>query len=653
MCGLSGFASRNFPDNAASILARMSGALIHRGPDDGGAWIDEDQGLALGHRRLSVLDLSSAGHQPMESADGRYVMVFNGEIYNHQDLRDTLDSQGQSPIWRGHSDTETLLASFCAWGVIQGLCATVGMFALALWDRDRRELFLARDRLGEKPLYWGWQGGTLYFGSELNALKAHPSFRPDIDRSALALFLRHGYVPAPHSIYRGIHKLLPGHVLSVSFDERGPRQLEGISQPYWQFKKAVEAGQGALFQGTDKQAVDLLEKQILTSVRGQMLADVPVGAFFSGGIDSSTIVALMQSQHSRPIKTFTVGFDGSSYDETIYANAIARHLGTEHTELIIQARDALEVIPSLPSIYSEPLSADSQIPFFLISRLARQQVTVALSGDGGDELFGGYNRYLTAKRVWVKMQRLPLPLRRAFTGLLRSLPPASWDRLFDMVAPVLPRRFRVAIPGTKAQKLADVLLLSSEQAYFSRLTSHWSDPLEAVLDAVEPQTLLTDPSSWPRTDCFEHWMMAMDAQTFLPGEVLAKVDRAAMANSLETRVPLLDHRVVELAWRMPLSMKIRDGQGKWLLRQVLYRYVPKALIERPKKGFGIPIDDWLRGPLRDWAEDLLDEHRLGVEGYFKPVAVRKKWAEHLSGKYNWQYQLWPVLMFQAWLRAGN
>lgn len=648
MCGFTGFfQERSGAGDMRALVGRMSAAIAHRGPDDSGVWVDPSVGLALGHRRLSVLDLSSAGHQPMSSHGGRYVIVFNGEIYNHVALRRKLEDQGVMPRWRGHSDTETLLSCFEAWGIGETLQAAAGMFALTVWDRANRVLSLARDRLGEKPLYWGWQGGVLLFGSELKALEVHPACRAEIDRDALALLLRHSYVPAPYSIYLGIHKLPAGHLLNIPLGRGVPASMPA-SQAYWRFNDIVAAGLRCPFTGTDAEAIDALEDQLCASVRSQMLSDVPLGAFLSGGIDSSTIVALMQKQSSRPVRTFTVGLDSGTYDETGYAKAVARHLGTDHTELYIQPRDALEVIPKLPIIYSEPLAADSQIPVFLISQLARQDVTVALSGDGGDELFGGYNRYLTARAVWGRMQRLPLTARRCFAALLRALPPAAWDKLFLLARPLLPRRLRIAIPGTKAQKLANVLGLSDERDYFFRLSSHWNDPASVVIGAREPETLLTNSKYWPTTDSFEHWMMAMDAQTFLSEEVLAKVDRAAMANSLETRVPMLDHRVVELAWRMPLSMKIRQGTGKWLLRQVLYRHVPRGLVERPKMGFGIPIDAWLRGALQDWAEPLLAESRLRSEGFFHPAPIRKMWLEHLGGKYNWQYQLWPVLMFQAW-----
>jgi asparagine synthase (glutamine-hydrolysing) len=650
MCGIAGIWQPEAAIDIGAAAGRMLCTLTHRGPDDDGIWVDPAVALALAHRRLSILDLSAAGHQPMTSSCGRYVVVYNGEIYNHLDLRAELGAMQ----WRGHSDTETLLACIQAWGLRRALERAVGMFALALWDRDRGVLSLARDRLGEKPLFWGWQDNALIFGSELKALRAYPGFRAKVDRGCLALFLRHGYVPAPWSIYEGVFKLSPGHCVDIPLRQGAASAKTALPYSYWSFNDAVTEGLSNPFQSGDAAAIHALESRLSETIGSQMLADVPVGAFFSGGIDSSTVVSLMQKQSSRPVRTFTIGFDGSEYDEAAHAETVARHLGTDHTPLIVRPEDALDVIPLLPGMYCEPLSADSQIPLYLISKLARQHVTVALSGDGGDELFGGYNRYLGARRVWLRMQSLPAPLRHTFAAFLRSVPPAGWDRIFSWFKPVLPERLRLAIPGTKAQKLADVLELDTEQDYFRRLTSHWQDPASVVLGAHEPATLMTSTASWPQADSFEHWMMAMDAQTFLPDEVMAKVDRAAMAASLETRAPLLDHRVVELAWRMPLHMKIRDGQGKWLLRQVLYRHVPRELVERPKKGFGIPIDDWLRGPLREWAEGLLSEDRLRAEGYFDPAPIRKLWHQHLKGGYNWQYQLWPILMFQAWVSgAGN
>jgi asparagine synthase (glutamine-hydrolysing) len=588
----------------------------------------------------------------MHSVCGRFVLVFNGEIYNHLELRARLEKKAEVLGWRGHSDTETLLSCFVAWGIGKTLQELVGMFALSLWDRQERTLTLARDRLGEKPLYYGWLGRTFLFGSELKALKAHPLFCGEIERDALALLLRHNCIPAPYSIYRGIHKLPPGHLVTVN-----PAEHSSCSEPkpcpYWSLNEVVADGHARPFSGSEVEAIDALEAQLKQSIGLQMLADVPVGALLSGGVDSSAIAALMQAQSGQPIRTFTIGFDEAGYDEAVHAKAVAHHLGTRHTELYVRPKDALAVIPLLPSMYCEPFSDSSQIPTFLVSQLARQQVTVALSGDGGDELFGGYNRYLMARQTWGEMQRLPLRARRAAAGVLRAVSPSMWDRLFDSAKSLLPKRLHIANPGDKAHKLADVLTLADGESFFRQLTSHWQDPVSIVIGGHEPTTLLSERLSWPTTNSFEHWMMAIDAQLYLPDDILVKVDRAAMAVGLETRVPLLDHRVVELAWRMPLRWKIRDGQGKWLLRQVLYRHVPKKLIERPKMGFGIPLDSWLRGPLRDWAESLLDEGRLHQEGYFNPAPIRKKWAEHLSEQRNWQSHLWNVLMFQAWLEEQS
>lgn len=653
MCGVAGFLTRDRDDAdaMARIGERMATRIAHRGPDDAGVWIDQAAGVVLSHRRLSILDLSAAGHQPMQSECGRFLLVFNGEIYNHLELRARLDADARAPAWRGHADTETLLACFAAWGVEHTLQATVGMFAIALWDRGERTLVLARDRMGEKPLYYGWQNGVFLFASELKALQAHPAFAGRIDRDALALLLRHSYVPSPYSIYQGIRKLPAGSVLRV----RSPAGV-GVAAaepvPYWRVHDAVAEGLSEPFAGSDTEAIDALEAQLRTSIGAQMLSDVPLGAFLSGGVDSSTVVALMQAQSTLPIRTFTIGLGSTGYDEAGHAAAVAAHLGTDHTELQIRADDALAVIPRLPAIYCEPFADSSQIPTFLVSQLARQQVTVALSGDGGDELFGGYNRYLAAGRAWRHSRRLPAGTRRLLAKALLAVTPRGWDRVFAAIDPLLPRDLRLALPGDKVYKFAGVLGIDSGQEFYRTLTSHWTDPTSVVIGATEPPTWITDPGGSPATDSLEHWMMAMDALTYLPDDILAKVDRAAMANSLETRVPLLDHRVVELAWRMPMRFKIRDGQGKWLLRQVLYRHVPRALIERPKMGFGIPLEAWLRGPLRGWAEALLAESRLREGGYLRPEPIRAMWSEHLRGSRNWQHHLWTVLMFQAWL-AGN
>lgn len=647
MCGIAGFWRNRGAD--LDVVERMANRITNRGPDDAGVWAAKDTGLALAHRRLSILDLSSAGHQPMTSPCGRYTLVYNGEIYNHLNLREELERADGAFHWRGHSDTETLLACFVSWGVEKALQSAVGMFAIALWDNREKTLSFARDRLGEKPLYWGWCEDVLLFGSELKALRAHPAFNAEINRDALTLLLRHCYIPAPYSIYRGIEKLMPGHLIQIPLAGGAAKAKSAISKAYWSINDTVQNGLSKCFNGSADEAVNLIEKQLKLSISGQMLSDVPLGVFLSGGVDSSTIVALMQAQSSQPVRTFTIGFDEGGYNEAVYAKAVAQHLGTEHTELYVSPEDALAVIPRLAGIYCEPFADSSQIPTFLVSQMAKQHVTVALSGDGGDELFGGYNRYIAAQKVWRPIQRMPRFVRHLAAGGLRSLSPATWDKLFETTRPILPKRFQLSIPGEKARKLADVLTLADGRAFYKQLTSHWTNPESVVIGGIEPPTQITDQNCWPKTDSLEHAMMALDACTYMSDDILTKVDRAAMACSLETRVPMLDHRLVELAWRMPLEYKIRDGQGKWLLRQVLYRYVPKSLIERPKMGFGIPLDIWLRGPLRDWAEALIDEERLKQEGYFYPAPIRALWSEHLSGTKNWQYHLWNILMFQAWL----
>jgi len=636
----------------------MALTIGHRGPDDAGTWADEQAGIALGHRRLSIVDLSPAGHQPMPSASGRYVIAFNGEIYNHLVLRKELEAMDcraslamTEAGWRGHSDTETLLAGFDAWGIQATVERCIGMFAFAVWDRQERTLTLGRDRLGEKPLYYGWQGqgqhAVFLFGSELKALKAHPAFAAGIDRNALCLLMRHNYIPAPYSIYQGIAKLAPGCLLSVSLAQPEPRLVR-----YWSAAAVAMAGCAKPFTGTPEQAVDALEVLLASAVHRQMMADVPLGAFLSGGVDSSTVVALMQAQSKQRVKTFTIGFNEAGYNEAVHAKAVAAHLGTEHTELYVSAQQALDVIPRLPTLYCEPFSDSSQIPTFLVAQLARQQVTVSLSGDGGDELFCGYNRYLLANRLWQKIVVLPPVARRWVAHGLTALSPSRWNALLGPVQGLLAGALRQANLGDKLHKAAGVLASSSVDALYLGLVSHWDDPASVVMGGQEPPTLLSgNTPQLTGLDEIER-MMALDALSYLPDDILVKVDRAAMGVSLESRVPLLDHRVVEFAWSLTQSMKLRDGVGKWALRQVLYRHVPKALIERPKMGFGVPIDDWLRGPLRDWAEALLDESRLRREGFFHPAPIRLKWAEHLSGARNWQYHLWDVLMFQAWLEAN-
>lgn len=648
MCGLVGFLTSgqwSRDEIAPTLLARMADTIVHRGPDSAGYWHDADSGIALGHRRLSIVDLSPAGAQPMQSSCGRYLLAFNGELYNHYDLRNALGDLS----WRGHSDTESLLEAISVWGVFDTLKHCIGMFAIALWDRHERTLTLARDRFGEKPLYYGWQGqgesSCFLFGSDLVALKAHPAFAADINRDALALYMRHNAIPAPHSIYQGFDKLLPGCYLTVSLGKREPKIV-----PYWSMPQMAQHGVAHPFAGTDAEAVDALEALLMDAVRQQMVADVPLGAFLSGGIDSSTVVALMQSQTSRPVKTFTIGFNDDGYNEAVHAKAVAQHLGTEHTELYVTPQQALDVIPKLPSLYSEPFADSSQIPTFLVSQLARQHVTVSLSGDAGDELFGGYNRYVFTHKLWQRIARVPLPVRRQVATAISVFSPMEWNALLQPLQPLMPESLRQANVGDKLCKGAGVLASPSVDALYLGLITHWqTDGL--VLGAEEPLTHLRGKSlSLPGLNEVQR-MMALDAITYLPDDILVKVDRAAMGVSLEARVPFLDHRVAEFAWQLPQHLKLRDGVGKWALRQVLFRHVPKSLIERPKMGFGVPIDSWLRGPLRGWAEDLLSETRLRKEGFFNPAPIRQKWAEHLSGQRNWQYLLWDVLMFQAWLRS--
>jgi asparagine synthase (glutamine-hydrolysing) len=658
MCGIAGLIDTHRRLNGDGLRAAargMSDAMLHRGPDDGGTWHDAEQGIAFGHRRLSIIDLSPAGHQPMASHDGRYVICYNGEIYNFQDLRAELD--GKKIPFRGHSDTEVLLAAVVEWGVAETLKRCNGMFAFALWDRIERCLYLSRDRLGEKPLYFGWNAGAFLFGSELKALAAWPGFAPEIDRGALALSLRHNYIPAPYSIYRGIYKLPPATLLrlnpALQASDPGLSEIARHFEPYWSAREAAEQGCANPFQGSDDDAVEALDACLRDAVASRMVSDVPVGAFLSGGLDSSTVVALMQAQSSRPVKSFSIGFHEAGYNEAEQAKAVAKHLGTDHTELYVTPQQARDVIPSLPQYYDEPFADSSQIPTFLVSQLAREKVTVSLSGDGGDELFGGYNRYFWAQEIWAKVAWLPRPARKALGGLIRAVPPGAWQGLFDIAKPVLPGRLREPRAGEKLHKLARMLGVHGQEAIYNRLVSHWDAPEEVVLGGHEPPTALTDPRQWARLDDFSLRMMYLDTISYLPDDILTKVDRASMAVSLEARVPLLDHRVVEFAWRLPMHMKVRGGQGKWALRQVLQRYVPRELVERPKMGFGVPIDEWLRGPLRDWAEALLDESRLRREGFFDPAPIRALWAEHLAGRTDWHYDLWDILTFQAWHEASR
>jgi asparagine synthase (glutamine-hydrolysing) len=624
----------------------MASTLVHRGPDDEGSWADPRGEVAFGFRRLSILDLTPEGHQPMTSEDGRYTVAFNGEIYDFAALRAELGAHGHR--FRGRSDTEVLLAAVVQWGLAAALPRLWGMFAFALWDASERALHLVRDRLGKKPLYFGWQGRTLLFGSELKALRAHPDFSAPVDRDALASYLRFCYVPAPRSIHAGIHKLPAAGWATLRSDRPGEIP---VPRRYWDAASIARAGEEEPTRLPDAHAARALEELLADAVRLRCVADVPLGAFLSGGIDSSTVVALMQAQSSRKVRTFTIGFGLAEYDESADARAVARHLGTDHTELQVTPDEARAVIPALPALYDEPFADASQIPTFLVSRLARGQVTVALSGDGGDELFGGYHRYVTGTRLWSLVGKIPRPLRRGAVLGIQAVPPGAWDRVGALADRALPRSRRGLITGNRVHKLATVVGVSDLEAMYLRLVSTWPEPASLLLRGGEPEGPLPWARGAPALAAPAHRMMLLDLLGYLPDDILVKVDRASMGVSLEARAPLLDHRVAEFAWRLPLSQKIRGREGKWLLRRVLERHVPRALFERTKRGFGIPIDAWLRGPLRGWAQDLLSEERLRREGFFEPAPVQHALRQHLEGTHNRQFQLWAVLMFQAWRDA--
>ena len=642
MCGIAGAYLRRASIRDALLAAgnAMSSCLEHRGPDDSGHFVDERVGAMLAFRRLAIIDLSAAGHQPMESASGRYVLIFNGEAYNFNSVREELEKIGAAPQWRGHSDTEVLLAAIERWGLEDALRRFVGMFAFAVWDKKEQTLHLIRDRVGVKPLYYAIIGDAVLFGSELKALAAHPLFKREIDRDAVALYARFGYVPAPHTIYRNTYKLPPGGILSVRPGSARPEP--GL---YWSVPDAVARGKANPFRGSDDDALDALDALLLESVGLRMISDVPLGVFLSGGIDSSIVTAQMQRQARGPVKTFSIGLRESAYDEAQHARAVAKHLGTEHTELYVTPQETLDVIPLLPHIYDEPFADSSQIPTYLVSKRARQSVTVSLSGDGGDELFGGYNRYFLGRSLWKTTRRIPRALRPAAGAAMRALPPAAWNRLLAPLARAVPALRERA--GDRLHRLARAMNASEADALYRELVSQW----HGVVPGAQPLPLAID-TPLPVDDITER-MMAYDQMSYMVDDVLVKVDRASMAVSLEAREPLLDHRLIEFAWTLPLHMKVRGGKGKWLLRTLLARYVPEEIIERPKMGFAIPLDSWLRGPLRAWAESLLDESRLRAEGFFDAGQVRKAWRSHLAGGAEWQQHLWTVLMFQAWLENNR
>jgi len=650
MCGIAGIFEPRKNQPAATLrlqAAAMADALQHRGPDDRGNWAAVDGGVALAFQRLSILDLTQAGHQPMTSRSGRFTIVFNGEIYNVEQLREELLAEDSGLRFRGHSDTEVMLAAFEAWGVEKSLQKFNGMFAFAVWDAETRSLQLARDRMGEKPLYYGWFGGTLLFGSELKALRRHPAFDGEVDRGALTLLLRYNCIPAPYTIHSRVRKLGPATLLTV----RG--ESDSVEKQYWSLRDVYEQAADQPFCGTDDEAADALEELLRDAVKLRMISDVPLGAFLSGGIDSSTVVAFMQLASSQPVNTFTIGVTESSFDEAHDARAVAAHLGTNHTELYVTPAEVQAVIPKLAEIYDEPFADSSQLPTYLVSTLARKYVTVALSGDGGDEIFGGYNRYVWLQRTWTATGWIPRVMRRGSAKLMGSVSVGTWDSLYKTASPLLPEAFKHRLPGEKVHKLAGVLDAADPRAMYLGLTSHWNEPDSVVVGGSEPPSMTRNGATPGTSAGLVEEMMYLDAMGYLPDDILVKVDRASMAVGLEARVPMLDHRVVEFACRLPLAMKIRDGRGKWILRQVLYRHVPAQMVERPKMGFGIPLHDWLRGPLREWAEVLLDASRLRKEGFIDPTAVQQKWAEHLSGQRDWGHHLWDVLMFQAWLEASH
>ncbi len=631
-----------------TALRNMTDAVAHRGPDAAGYWVDREAGIALGHRRLSIIDLSEAGAQPMHSSSGRYTLVFNGEIYNFRELQTELNNSGEAPSWRGHSDTEVLLACIEAWGIETALKQCLGMFAFALWDGFKRHLVLARDRLGEKPLYYGYIKDTFVFGSELKAIKAHPGFDSKISRGSIALLLRHNYIPSTHSIYEGINKLPAGTWLEI----QAPLGTLSRPKPYWSYKEVVESGARSLSTLSEEEITLELDSVLKDVVRSQMMSDVPLGAFLSGGVDSSTIVALMQQQSGRPVRVFSIGFEDGRFDEAKHAAAVARHLGADHTELRVTALDALKVIPDLHSIFDEPFADSSQIPTVLLSRLTRKHVSVAMSGDGGDELFGGYNRYLLAPGQWSNVAWIPSPIRRNLGRIIENLPGPLMVAAQELLKMVLRRHgqspdlaYKMANIVSKLQHARNI------DDFYVLVVSEWENASDVVKGSGDPKSLLDERALWPKLESPEARMMALDAITYLPDDIMVKVDRASMSASLETRAPFLDARVVEFASRIPLGLKISHGRGKRILRNVLGRYVPAAITDRPKRGFDIPIDDWLRGSLREWAEELISERRLIVEGFFNPAFIRDVWRQHLAGERNYGRRLWSILMFQSWLAA--
>ncbi|RLB93866.1 MAG: asparagine synthase (glutamine-hydrolyzing) [Deltaproteobacteria bacterium] len=651
MCGFAGFITRatlgrECLENRVEV---MNKAITARGPDDAGVWVDPDAGIALGHRRLSIIDLSPLGRQPMVSRSGRYVIVFNGEIYNYQDLAGILEKQGYS--WRGHSDTEVLLAAFEFWGVKETLEQCNGMFALALWDQKERSIFLARDRMGQKPLYYGFNNGILFFGSQIKAFRAHPEFKPEIDHAVMPLFLKYSYIPTPYSIYKNIKKLSAAHFIEISRSDMAGLCLRNET-PYWNLAQIAKDGINHPMTGSEEEMINSLEKVLQKSVSFRMLSDVPLGAFLSGGIDSSLIVALMQKNNRIPVKTFSIGFNEKGYDEAGQAKRVAHHLGTDHTELYASPKEAMDLIPDLPVLFDEPFADSSQIPVSIISMLTKKYVTVALSGDGGDELFAGYNRHFWGRSVWETMERYPCFMKKGAKYLMEALRPEQWERLFDAGSRFVPEKFKQSNPGAKIAKLSSLITARTREEFYTLLTAWWSDPEKVILNKTKgPQYPQLGPRSKDLANIsdFTQLMQYWDMRNYLCDDIMTKVDRASMGSSLEARSPFLDPEVVAFSWKIPIQYKISKTQGKLILKNCLYRFLPPSLVNQPKKGFQIPLDQWLRGPLRPWAEEMLNPVRLKNEGFFNVKQVRSLWNLHLSGKQNYQYQIWNILMFQAWV----
>jgi asparagine synthase (glutamine-hydrolysing) len=652
MCRIAGFwdPGHTLKPQWEETIRAMRDSMTYGGPDDAGLFIDPEEGLALGHRRLAILDLSPLGHQPMFSASGRTVIVYNGEVYNYRSLGSTLSSGDKG--FKGTSDTEVILEGIEQWGTEKTVTQCIGMFAWAVWDQREKTLGLVRDRLGIKPLYYGWAGKVLVFASELKAFRAVPGFSPSIDRDVLGLFFRHNYIPAPYTIYKNIWKLKPGEILPINRVAMKTRDLE--AKPYWSAAQIVREGLENPYRGSLEEAQEELESILTEAVQIRLISDVPLGAFLSGGIDSSAVVSLMRKGSNASVRTFSIGFEQTGYNEAPFAEAVARHLGTDHTELYVTEKEAQNLIPSLAFIYDEPFADSSQIPTTLLSKLTRQYVTVSLSGDGGDELFAGYDRYLWGREIWQKMGWMPPWSRKGLRAALLSFSPSTWDNLFQTISPWLPKSWQTYRPGDRVHKLADSFLFNNRIDLYQWLVSHWREPLNLVMGMKrEPVTAFNYQGKPSSLKSFIQEMQFIDLISYLPDDILTKVDRASMHVALEARVPLLDHRVVEFSWRLPMNFKIHNGKGKWILRRVLNKYVPEKLIDRPKMGFGIPIDSWLRGPLKEWAADLLAPERLKREGYINPQMVSLKWQEHLSGKRNWQYLLWDVLMWESWLDTVN